>query len=579
MSDFQIPDYENLPAPQGYQSYIRTIGPTACDLYALTMTYAAWKLGFAEEKITTSNVFCRTLLDNGETYKDNDTDEIRRVKIPYLISGGLGLLAEWIDGWQWRDDDLRFLAQQRVDNGNGEMVRLFPDEFLYWLSRQRLTLDIEAVPEGQLIFPQEPSLRITGPWWQQMMIEAMALSLISSSTNLNTVATQVRLAAEREARKEGATLVDVSAKDSAALTEMALRRAPSVGALQSARAAHIAGWDYTSNVYAAKCYGIPVKGTFAHAWVMLHDTEEQAFENWAKAHPGSTIFLVDTYDTIEAVEKAIHICRKHGLALKGIRLDSGNTAYLSKKVQPLLDEAGYGDALISDTNNLTVKAVSNLFGHVATDVTKPESFLKSFGLGSEIAVNRNNPLLDFVMKLGALHADASTGRKEVMRDLIKLSETEAKTTLPGLVDILRFIDPAGKWAGDTIIPHDLYIGEEKLERDLLSQNIGTGKIKPFPKGARFERILKPWMRKGEMVQPLYAAKDAHGILAQAKETCKETLARMGREHLRLPTQDNPHPYGVGITQELATKRRTAIERIRSEKEMEKQRARFGLTPT
>ncbi|MCL2469332.1 MAG: hypothetical protein FWF24_03765 [Alphaproteobacteria bacterium] len=566
------PDYENFAAPQGYQSFIRDIGPLSADRYALTMTYAAWKLGFADEKRTTSNVFCRSLLNNGDTYKDSGTDEVRNVKIPYLVNAGLGLVAEWYDGWQWKDRELRHLARQHADDGKGGKTRLFPDPFLHWLSRQKLTLDVKAIPEGQLIFPHEPSMQLTGLWWQQMAVEATTLQLIASSTNLTTVATQVKLAAQREASKAGAPLIETSAKECASLAEMSLRRSSSIASLQSARAAAIAGWDSTSNDYAGMCYGIPVMGTFAHAWVMLHETEEDAFENWAKAHPNATVFLVDTYNTVEGVKTAVRTCKKHGLDLKGIRLDSGNLAYLSKESRALMDEAGFTNAKILATDSISVRNAASLFGRVAADITERESFVTGFGIGSEVAVNRNNPLLDFVMKLSAHYPDNS----KLVRELVKLSESEKKTTLPGLIDVVRYVDRNGLWAGDTIIPADLDVGKERLSRDLYSEHTQTGKIKPFPTGAPFIRLLQPWLHQGSFVQESYAKRDAHKILAASKETCATAIARLDRAHLLLPP-DMPHEYGVGIAEELAAKRKAAVGHIRTRLDLEKQRQRFNLT--
>jgi len=569
-----IPEYEKLIMPEGFQSFVKDIGPLACDRYALTMTYAAWKLGFVDERITTSNVFCRSLLNNGDTYKDA-ADEIRNVKIPYLVNAGLGQVAEWYEGWKWKEHHLRYLAQEQIDDGEGKSIRLFPNEFLYWLSQQRLAMDIKAMPEGQLIFPQEPAMQKKGLWWQQMMTEAMDLSLISSSTNLTTVASQVKLAAQREAHQAGATLIEASAKDFASLAEMSLRRSPSIGGLQSARAGNIAGMDNTSNDYAGMCYGISVMGTFAHAWVMLHDTEEEAFENWAKVFPSATVFLVDTYDTLEGVKKAIAICKKYDLDLKGIRLDSGNLGWLSREARILLDEAGFKNTRILATDSISVRAAASLFGHVATEVADRESFVTGFGLGSEIAVNRNNPLLDFVQKLAARHTDVSTGRDELVRELIKLSETEAKTTWPGEIDAIRYVDRNSRWAGDTLIPANLDIGEGRLSRDVYSEHLTTGKVKVFPKGAPFVRLLQPWMLKGEMLQKPYIDRDAPAILAAGREVCRDAMSRLDRDHLHLPP-DMPHGYGVGAAEELVQNRRVAVSHIRARQDLQKQRNRFDL---
>lgn len=583
MDSDSMPQYDLLSIPRGYHSYIKDIGPLACDRYALTMTYAAWKLGFVEETVTTSNVFCRSYLNNGDSYKDTATDEIRPVKVPYLVNAGLGLVAEWYSGWRWKSLDLRHLAGQQIVDGNGRGLRLFPDDFLFWLSQQGLSLDIKAVPEGQLIFPQEPSMQFTGPWWQQMMVEATTLALISSSTNLTTVASQVRLATQREAEKEGAGMVEMSAREIpgsrkmefAGLADMSLRRSPGIGAIQSARAAAITGWDSTSNDYASMCYGIPAMGTFAHAWVMLHDTEEESFENWARVFPGATVFLADTYNTIEGIQKAISICKRYGLDLKGIRLDSGDLAYLSREAHRLLSEGGYDSTRILATDCISVQSAASLFGRVAARETELESYVNSFGIGSEIAVNRNNPLLDFVLKLSARHADRSSNRDEMVRELIKLTESEQKATLPGVIDIVRYIDRDGKWAGDTIIPADLDIGVGKLSRDICSEHMQTGKAVIFPKGASFIRVLQPWMRKGEMLQQVYRDQDAPAILAQSRTVCAETMSRMDRSHL-LVTPDLPRYYGVGIAKELSEKRKQLKSRIEEGLSRERKNDRFDV---
>lgn len=585
MKEDQPPQYETISVPKGYQSYIKDIGPLACDRYALTMTYAAWKLGFVEEIVTTSNAFCRSYLNNGDTYKDTATDEIMPVKVPYLVNAGLGLVAEWYAGWRWKGRELRHLAGQYITDGSGNSLRLFPDEFLYWLSKQELSLDIKAIPEGQIIFPQEPSMQFTGLWWQQMMVEATTLALISSSTNLTTVASQVRLAAQREAVKDGAAMVEMSAKDMhdprrmelAGLADMSLRRSPGIGAIQSARAAAIAGWDSTSNDYASMCYGIPAMGTFAHAWVMLHDTEEEAFENWAMVFPGATVFLADTYNTIDGIQRAIKICKRYNVDLKGIRLDSGDLAYLSREAHRLLRDAGYESARILATDCISIKNAASLFGRVATQAAKRESYVNSFGIGSEIAANRNNPLLDFVLKLSARHANRSSNRDDMVRELIKLTESEQKSTLPGIIDVVRYIDKDGKWAGDTIIPADLDIGEGKLSRDIYSEHMQTGKAIVFPKGATFIRVLTPWMKKGEMVQQAYKEQDASAILSRSREVCAEAMSRMDRAHL-LITPDLPRYYGVGIAKEVSEKRRRLKADIEAGQGIEKQRDRFDVNP-
>ncbi|MDX9689616.1 MAG: hypothetical protein RBT70_03995 [Alphaproteobacteria bacterium] len=576
MKTQKIPDYERLARPKGYQSFLPTIGPVACDLYALTMTYAMWKLEMVDKIKATANVFGRSLMNNGDMIDDQGEDTPVSVKVPYLVNSGLGLAAEWYDGWKWKDRELGYLATLQVDDGKGDKMRLFPNDFLYWLSKQKMTLDIKAVPEGEIIMPHEPIKQITGPVWQALAIEAMTLSLDAVSTNLATVATQIRLATQREALKEGAELVDASTHDieRAGLAEMALRRSPCIAGLPSARAAYIGGWDSSSNVYAGMCYGIPVMGTFAHAWVMLHDTEEQAFENWAKVFPGATVFLADTYDTIEGIKTAIGVCKKHGLKLKGVRLDSGNMSYLSGQARELLDAAGFKQARILASDSVSVRKAASLYAYAAKDVTGRESFITDFGIGSSIAINRDNPLLSLVMKLSARH-DVGVAREQLTRELMKVSQDEKKRTIPGLYDVVRYIDKSGRWAGDTIIPSDLPIGEGRLARDIYSESMTDQEVKVFPAGTPFVRLLQPWMKKGKMTQEAYREKDAARILREARATCAASLAKLDPYHLLL-SPSKPHPYGVGMAEELSDKRRQVMRHIQASRSLEKQKARFDL---
>jgi nicotinate phosphoribosyltransferase len=576
-----IPDYENLPAAKGYASFVKSIGPLMCDLYALTMTQAAWKLGFADTKKSVSHVFCRTLTGNGQ--KDA---EGKPVKVPYLVNSGLGLAAEWFDGWKYGDDDLRYLATIRLPSADpaAKGARLFSDEFLFWLSQQKITLDIDAMPEGELIFPHEPSLRISGLFWQQQVVEGALLHLISSSTNLATVASQVRLFTQREATAENAALVAASARDApalekAGLADMSLRRSPGIAALQSARAAFTAGWDSTSNVYAGKCYGIPAMGTFAHAWVMLHDTEEQAFENWAKAYPNTTIFLADTYNTIEGIKNAIAICKKHGLKLKGIRLDSGDAAWLSREATRLATESGFDNVRIFATDKIDRPAARALYADAKKEVGNPSSTVTDFGIGSEISANLYHPLLDEVMKLAALYdGDAQDLTKAVLKDVAKLSETNSKTTLPGALDVVRYLEPGAngetRYAGDTIVPLAMEIGDKALSREIISVDATTGNTKtPFPEGTPFYRPLQPWMRRGEMVQQPYIDRDAAAILRDARARHAASMAHLDPSHKRF---EKPHLYGFGIEQSLLARRDAMADGIRLAAKRREQKRRFGL---
>ncbi len=545
MTAVNIPQYADLPPALGYQSVLKDFGPDLTDMYAITMTYAMWKLGLLGTR-TTSNVFCRSLLNNGDSVID-DLGERKSVKNPYLINSGAGLVAEWLDGWHWKNPQLRNLAQKTYKDARGNVVRIFPDEFLYWLSQEKISLTIDAIPEGRLIFPQQAALRLKGYAHQHMLIEAMMLQLMSSSTNQTTADFQVRMAARRIANVHDKQLVEASTAEiyeQAVLVEMALRRTPSLGGIITSRAAAIAGWNSTSNVYAARCYNLPTGlGTFAHSWVMLHDTEEEAFENWSKVFPNMGLFLADTIETVEGLKKILKVCAKHGHKLYGIKIDSGDEKHLSQVMRQMCNEAGQPDVIFMPTNNNDRNKVKSLYRAAGSEIT-------AFGLGSEAAINRYQPLLDFVMKLSAEIND----RDEMVRELIKLSNSAEKTTYPGEIDSIRFLYPDGYFAGDMIAPNEVSLGNGVLSRDVESVSlIPSLRNKVFKAGTAYEVLNQRLMTSGTWVQHNFINQDAGAIVAAARAACQQDTSRLRAEHLMTPP-DRPYPYGIGAMQELIVKR-------------------------
>src|SRR6266850_8304231 len=253
----------------------------------------------------------------------------------FTLAAGLGPAIEYLQTFQFVEEDLEFL---RAINGNDGQP-LFKPGFLDYLRTLQFACDVDAIPEGTVVFAQEPLLRIQGPILQCQLFETALLNLVNFQSLIATKAARVCLATRGQP-----------------VLEFGLRRAQGVdGALSASRAAYIGGCASTSNVLAAKLYGIPVRGTHAHSWVMSFDDEREAFRAYAEAMPNNCIFLVDTYDTLEGVRRAVEIggwLREKGHEMAGIRLDSGDLAWLSIEARKILDAAGFPKAVIVASNNL-----------------------------------------------------------------------------------------------------------------------------------------------------------------------------------------------------------------------------------
>ncbi|MEK6247166.1 MAG: nicotinate phosphoribosyltransferase, partial [Planctomycetales bacterium] len=271
------------------------------DLYQLTMSYGYWKTGRAEQEAVFHLIFRSNPFQGG-----------------YTIAAGLQYVVDYVSDFRFRTDDVQYLEGLE---GNDSRP-LFDRTFLDYLAELELRCDIDAVPEGTVVFPHQPLVRVKGPILQCQILETALLNLVNYQS----------LIATKAARISAATGGDP-------VLEFGLRRAQGIdGALAASRAAYIGGCDATSNVLAGKLFGIPVRGTHAHSWVMSFDDELSAFEEYASAMPNNCVFLVDTYDTIEGVRNAIEIgkrLRKTGNEMVGVRLDSGDLACLSIEARRL----------------------------------------------------------------------------------------------------------------------------------------------------------------------------------------------------------------------------------------------------
>ncbi|MDH3583356.1 MAG: nicotinate phosphoribosyltransferase, partial [Phycisphaerae bacterium] len=277
------------------------------DLYQITMAFGYWKLGRADERAVFNLFFRKHPFGGGVT-----------------VAAGLAQVVEYLDGFGFEDTDVAYLATLTGNDGKP----LFERAFLDYLSDLRLTCDVDAVPEGTVVFPHEPLVRVTGPILQCQILETALLNMINFQTLVATKSARICTATEGEP-----------------VLEFGLRRAQGIdGALTASRAAYIGGCVATSNVLAGKLYGIPVKGTHAHSWVMSFEEEAHAFEAYAEAMPNNCVFLVDTYDTLEGVRRAIEVgraLRERGHEMVGVRLDSGDLAHLSIEARKLLDAADF----------------------------------------------------------------------------------------------------------------------------------------------------------------------------------------------------------------------------------------------
>lgn len=481
---------------------MNTNNPILTDLYQLTMAAAYHASGRAEQEAA-FHLFFRTLPFKGG----------------YAIAAGLGSAVEWLQGFRFEDDDLEFLATLR----DSENAPLLKPEFLEYLRNLKLTVDIDAMPEGTLAFPHQPLLRITGPILQCQLLETALLNIINFQTLIATKAARVCQAAQGEP-----------------VLEMGLRRAQGPdGALTASRAAYIGGCATTSNVLAGKIFGIPVKGTHAHSWVMSFDTELEAFEQYAAALPGNCTFLVDTYDTLEGVRNAVKMgikLRESGHRLLGVRLDSGDLAWLSQQARIILDDGGFPDAAIVASNDLDENLIESLKHQGAK--------ISIWGVGTKLVTGGDQAALGGVYKLAAVRDDEGNWQPR-----IKLSEQVIKVSTPGLQQIRRF-SRDGHFIADAIYnaelpctaPCDIADPSEILRHTTI------------PAGTAYEDLLLPLFRKGILLGAL-------PTLATSRARCIAQLAALDPSIRRLA---NPHSYPAGLEAGLLQKKLELVRKARSQ---------------
>ncbi len=361
------------------------------DFYEITMAYGYWKTGMAETDSVFHVSFRQNPFGGG-----------------YTIACGLELAMEYLERFAFDASDLEYLAGMRDRTGKV----LLEKKFLDYLGGMKLACDVDAVPEGTVVFPQEPMLRIRGPLIQCQILESVLLNILNFQSLIATKAARVTLAAEGNP-----------------VLEFGLRRAQGFdGALAASRAAYIGGCSATSNVLAGKLFGIPVAGTHSHSWVMAFDSEREAFEEYARILPNNCIFLVDTYQTLPGVRQAVETAkglRARGSEMAGIRLDSGDLASLSIEARKILDEGGFPDAKIVASNEMDEYIIESLKHQGAK--------IDLWGVGTKLATAYDQPALGGVYKLSALRKPGADWEYKM-----KVSDHGAKTSTPGILQVRRF---------------------------------------------------------------------------------------------------------------------------------------------
>ena len=464
------------------------------DLYQLTMAYGYWKNGLHEREAVFHLYFRKAPFEGG-----------------YAVAAGLALAVDYLQTLRFSDGDIAYLASLTGSKG----TRLFPDEFLAYLQELTFTCDMDAMPEGTAVFGNEPLLRVQGPLLQAQLVETALLTLLNFQTLIATKAARIR---------------DAAGPDDAVL-EFGLRRAQGPdGGLEASRAAYLGGADATSNVLAARRYGLPVRGTHAHSWVMAFGSEKEAFEKYAEAFPDDSVFLVDTYDTLDGVRHAIEVAlemRKNGHELGGIRLDSGDLAYLSKEARKLLDAAGLPGVRIVASNDLEESLIVSLKQQGAR--------IDTWGVGTQLVTAYNQPALGGVYKLAALRTEDGQGWDFT----IKMSEQQAKTSIPGILQVRRYLaETGGQPRADMI--YNVAAPAPLPEAPILLDPADATRRRAVRAGAPFRDLLAPVLRQGQLVQPL-------PTLAESRALARREVGSLDTSIRRFL---NPHTYPVGLEQGL-----------------------------
>lgn len=468
-----------------------------CDFYEFAMCNGFFEAGFAD-KVVYYDMFFRSVPDHAS----------------YAIIAGLEQLIEYFESLEFDDCDIDFLRSKGI----------FDERYLDYLKNFKFECDVWALPEGSVAFPQEPLLIVRGPIIQAQMLETMVLLTINHQSMIATKANRI-----------------VSAAKGRPVVEFGSRRAQGYsGANLGARASYIGGCAGTANTLAEKIYGVPALGTMAHSWVQLFPTEYEAFKTYAEVYPDNCLLLVDTYDTLKkGIPNAIKVFNEvvvpSGNRPKGIRIDSGDIAYLSKKARIMLDEAGFPDAQIMASNSLDEFTIENLL--------LQDAQVDSFGVGERLITSKSWPVFGGVYKLTTIE-----GKDGELIPTIKISENVAKITNPGFKNLYRLYDnESGKALADVITLNDEKIddsGEYEIFHPVYTWKRRT--LTNFTAKPLLEQIYK----KGKLVYELPS-------LEEIREKVQSELETLWEETKRI---ENPHEYIVDLSYDLWKTKEDLLEK-------------------
>ncbi len=462
-----------------------------CDFYELTMGNGYFKGGY-RDRITYFDLYFRAVPDKGG----------------YAIAAGLEQVVEYIENLHFSSEDIQYLRNRNM----------FDEEFLAYLENFKFTGDIYAIPEGTPVFPNEPLITVRAPAIQTQLIETFLLLTVNHQSLIATKASRI-----------------VRAAQGRRVLEFGARRAQGAsGAVDGARAAYIGGCAGTACVLSDQLYGVPAGGTMAHAWVQMFDTEFDAFRTYCEVYPNNPVLLVDTYNTLKsgipnAIKAFNEVLKPKGITKCGIRLDSGDIAYLTKEARRMLDEAGWESCEITVSNSLDETIIRGLLHQGAQ--------IDAFGVGERLITARSEPVFGGVYKLVAVENEQG----EVIPK-IKLSENVAKITTPQFKKMYRLIDNAdGMAIGDWMCTHDEDV-EDNLNED--------GSLTIFDPDVTWKtKTIKDFTARPLQVQVYKDGKLVYDLpkLQEIQDYFKQELAIMWDSVKRF---DNPHNYYVDLSQKL-----------------------------
>ncbi|OFI45695.1 nicotinate phosphoribosyltransferase [Floricoccus penangensis] len=465
------------------------------DLYQINMMQTYFEMGISEKKAVFEVYFRNMPFDNG-----------------YAVFAGLERVIDYLNNLKFTDSDIEYLRS--LD---------YPEDFLTYLKNMEFTCNVNSAREGDLVFANEPIFQVEGPIAQCQLIETAVLNIINFQTLIATKAARVK---------------SVIGDDP--LLEFGTRRAQEMdAALWGARAAVIGGADATSNVRAGKLFGIPISGTHAHSLVQAYGNDHDAFTAYAKTHK-DCVFLVDTFDTLKiGVPAAIQVAREMGdkINFLGVRIDSGDMAYISKKVREQLDEAGFPDAKIYASNDLDENTILNLkMQHAKIDV---------WGVGTKLITSYDQPALGAVYKLVSFEDENGQ-----MTDRIKLSNNAEKVSTPGKKQVWRITSRAkGKSEGDYITEFDEDV--KSLDEIYMLHPTYTY-INKVVKDFDAVPLLIPIYENGKLVYKIPSLKEV-------KEYAAHELDQLWDEYKRLL---NPQDYPVDLSKEVWDNKMKLIDKVR-----------------